>query len=275
MEWARATSGKEVERPLLKALGGLEPRTSPHPRSERQLVATGGSRARLSLCRFRRPARRSLAARRLESKKLGDEESDQPDRRRVAGVGSEEHGEKGRSDNKARDARPPQRHSRGGRQDVHRLLLARAPVRRSCLERREPLGKTRRSAAMQKRNLRVSFTWMPAPSVFGWRRRSAGRGRRRSLWTEPPRRIGPSKPARWSEKPFSRWTKRLRYRARPRYKARRGSSLSEGSVYGWVRGVTFDALDSEQRRTPRGHIRLNPARAFHCVCRARYVSCRT
>ncbi len=169
MEWARATSGKEVERPLLKALGGLEPRTSPHPRSERQLVATGGSRARLSLCRFRRPARRSLAARRLESKKLGDEESDQPDRRRVAGVGSEEHGEKGRSDNKARDARPPQRHSRGGRQDVHRLLLARAPVRRSCLERREPLGKTRRSAAMQKRNLRVSFTWMPAPSVFGWR----------------------------------------------------------------------------------------------------------
>jgi NADPH:quinone reductase len=82
-------------------------------------------------------------------------------------------------------------------------------------------------AAIPQRNLRVSFTWMPAPSVFGWRDNvnvsarfsnrqpststpatCASRWAQHSLWTVPPTRIGPSNPARSSEKPFSRSSKR-------------------------------------------------------------------
>ena len=58
-----------------------------------------------------------LTTPRSERQKLGYEESDHPDRCRVAGVGSEEEREKGRSDDKARCARPPERHSRGENED--------------------------------------------------------------------------------------------------------------------------------------------------------------
>jgi NADPH2:quinone reductase len=60
-------------------------------------------------------------------------------------------------------------------------------------------------AAMHDRNLRVSFAWMPAPSVFGWpgqRERTltpascASRSAPRSRLNGPPTPIAPSKPAR-------------------------------------------------------------------------------
>ena len=54
-----------------------------------------------------------LSAPRPECQQLGYEKSDEPDRRRVASVGSEENGEKSRSDDEARNACPPERYSRG------------------------------------------------------------------------------------------------------------------------------------------------------------------
>ena len=52
-----------------------------------------------------------------ERQELGYEESAQPDCCHVTGVGGEEKGEKRRSDDKARGARPPERHSCGKDED--------------------------------------------------------------------------------------------------------------------------------------------------------------
>ena len=54
---------------------------------------------------------------RSERQKLGYEESDHPDGCQVAGVGREEEREKRGSDDEARGARPPERHSRGENED--------------------------------------------------------------------------------------------------------------------------------------------------------------
>jgi hypothetical protein len=61
--------------------------------------------------------RSGLSSTRSDRQQLGYEERNQPHCCHITGVGSEEPGEKGRSDHKARCARPPERHSRRDNED--------------------------------------------------------------------------------------------------------------------------------------------------------------